>query len=133
MTDGPAPMRVLGEVHGSSGEDPVGPGDPLEVARLVRRALAASGRRAVDVRGLALVADEAPGEMALARFTRRALGPHGAEVPSAGAGGAGLSHEARVGVATDLAVARAAGGVAIAVARGPGDAVTIRCVGAGRD
>lgn len=128
MTDGPAPVRVLGEVSGSSAEDPLGPGDPLEAARLVRRALAAAGHRAVDVRGLALVADAVPDGVALARFTRRALGPHGAEVPSAGAGGAELPHEARIGIATDLAVARAAGGIAIAVALGPGSVVTARCV-----
>lgn len=128
MTDGPAPMRVLGEVRGSSAEDPLGPGDPLEVARLVRRALAAGGHRAIDVRGLALVADEIPDGMALARFTRRALGPSGAEVPSVGVGGDGRDHEARLAIAW-AALPRSIGGIGVVVALGPGSAVTVRCVG----
>jgi hypothetical protein len=128
-----AGVHVLSEVRGGSAEDPLGPGDPLEVARLVRRALAAARRRAVDVEALALVADAEPDPVTLARFARRALGPHGVSVRCDGAGEADLLHEARVGAVTALAVARAAGGVAVAVALGPGDAVTVRCVVRDRD
>lgn len=139
-------VRVVAELRGIVEEDPLGPGDPLDVARLVRRALAAAGRRAVDVQALSLVADVVPDPAALARFTRRALGPHGAGVTSIGRGAAGTSHEVRIVTATELAGGASGPGagsgarpgegsggrVAIAVARGPGDALTVRCVMAGR-
>lgn len=129
MSDDPrAALRVIGESRGTSAEDPLGPGDPLEVARLVRRALAAAGRRATDVDALVLVADEEPDPTRLARFTRRALGPVGAEVASVGAAGAGLTDVARLDLAERLAQPGLRGGVAILVARGPGEAVTVRCV-----
>src|SRR5262245_51436503 len=41
----PRMAAILGRVAGITTEDPFGPGDPLEVARLVRRALAAAGRK----------------------------------------------------------------------------------------
>lgn len=134
-------VRVLGTAAAATAEDPFGPGDPLEVARLVRRALAAAGRRAVDVDGLALVADHAPDAADLARFTRRALGPVGAEVPAVGAevpaiggaaAGGGGGHEARCAVVTTMAEGLLRGGVAIAVALGPGAEATVRCVAAVR-
>lgn len=128
--DVPAALRVIGEVRSTSAEDPLGPGDPLEVARLVRRALAAAGRRATDVDALVLVADEEPDAAGLARFTRRALGPVGAEVPSVGAAGPGLTHDDRLAMAERLAQPGLRGGVAILVVRGPGEAVTVRCVAA---
>jgi hypothetical protein len=120
--------RVLGEVRGQTAEDPLGPDDPLEVARLVRRALAAAGRRAIDVEVLVLVADAQPDAAALARFARRALGPHGAEVMTDGAGGAGLDHDGRSTTAATRAGGHLRGGVGIAIARGPGDTVTVRGV-----
>ena len=122
-------VRVLGEARGATTQDPLGPGDPLEVARLVRRALAAAGRRAVDVDGLALVTGTDPDTAGLARFTRRALGPVGTDVPAAGAAGPG-AHADRCAMAGDLAAGLLRGGVAIAVALGPGAAATVRCVAA---
>ena len=122
-------VRVLGEARGATMEDPLGPGDPLEVARLVRRALAAAGRRAVDVDGLALVTDTDPDAAGLARFTRRALGPVGTDVPAVGAATVGV-HEDRCAAAVALAAGLLRGGVVIAVALGPGDVATVRCVAA---
>ncbi len=123
--------RVLGTASAATEEDPFGPGDPLEVARLVRRALAAAGRRAVDVDGLAVVADRAPDAATLARFTRRALGPHRAEAPAIGTAHGG-GHAERVDAATALASTHLRGGVAVAVALGPGARATATCVGADR-
>lgn len=123
-------VRVLGEVRGTSAEDPLGPGDPLGLARWVRRALAAAGRRALDVDVLVLATDAEPDPTRLARFTRRALGPHGDGVPSAGLAGAGWSHEARLEQAETRAGRSLRGGVAIVAALGPGETATVRCVAA---
>ena len=78
---GPRPRAtVLSRVGVATGEDPFGPGDPLEVARLLRRALATAGRKAVDVTELRVVADAPVDDDALGRFARRALGPHGGSI-----------------------------------------------------
>jgi len=62
---------------------PLGIDDPVIAARAVRRALADAGRRAVDVTALVVASpDPIPGDV-LAAFARRALGPWGADVPSA--------------------------------------------------
>jgi hypothetical protein len=79
----PRPLKILARLTTTTAEDPFGPGDPLEVARLVRRALAAAGRRAMDVRELLVIGDAPIATDALERFTRRALGPHGATVAPA--------------------------------------------------
>ena len=70
-----------------------------------------------------------PMRRSLARFTRRALGPVGTEVPATGRAGAG-AHEERCAAATELASGMLRGGVAVAVALGPGAAATVRCVAA---
>src|SRR4029079_15875159 len=74
---------VLGESHGTTSVDPLGEADPVEAARVVRRALAAADRKAFDVRRLVVVRDARPDAAAMARFARRALGPHGSTVPTA--------------------------------------------------
>jgi hypothetical protein len=60
---------------------PLGVDDPVVAARAVRRALAAAGRRAMDVTILVVASAEPIPSTVLARFARRALGPHGAVVP----------------------------------------------------
>jgi hypothetical protein len=57
---------------------PLGVDDPVIAARAVRRALAAAGRRAMDVTTLVVASPEPIPADVVARFTRRALGPHGA-------------------------------------------------------
>lgn len=107
-------------------EDPFGPGDPLVVARMVRRSLAAAGRRAVDVMVLVVVTDRPPGPEALARFVRRALGPHGASVSSSAVIVApDLDHQGRLDVARPTP---AAGGWVVVVALGPGPVATTCCL-----
>lgn len=123
--------RVLGTASAATEEDPFGPGDPLEAARLVRRALAVAGRRATDVDGLAMVTDRAPKPAALARFVRRALGPHGADVPAIGRAGP-CDHDARLTLATEMAGDRVHRGVAIAIALGPDGLATVACIGGDR-
>jgi hypothetical protein len=59
---------------------PLGVDDPVVAARAVRRALAAAGRRAMDVTSLVVASTEPIPSAVLARFTRRALGPHGAVI-----------------------------------------------------
>jgi hypothetical protein len=59
---------------------PLGSDDPLAAARAVRRALAAAGRRAVEVTDLVVASPEAIDPDTLARFARRALGPHGPSI-----------------------------------------------------
>lgn len=127
---------VLGRASMATGEDPFGPGDPVEVARLVRRALAATGRTAVEVTGLVLMADRAPSETALERFARRALGPHGHHTQV----GAHLTtlptHDARVAHAIAVAATRVQpttrpGGdeLMVAVVLGPDGQATALCLG----
>jgi hypothetical protein len=59
---------------------PLGSDDPVIAARAVRRALAAGGHRASDVGRLVVASPDPIEPDALARFARRALGPHGATV-----------------------------------------------------
>jgi hypothetical protein len=120
---------VLGTAAGATAEDPFGPGDPLAVARLVRRALADAGRKAFDVSDL-LVAGEAPvaGD-ALERFARRALGPHGTSVRGASVQVEAGDHDTRRRMAIGSAPTPAPGQVTIAVVLGPGEAASVVCLG----
>ncbi len=126
----PGDGRLLGIATGTTVEDPFGPGDPLVVARLVRRSLAAAKRRAHAVRGLVVVTDRAPSPAALARFTRRALGPHGAGVASSSLlVPPDVDHAERVASAHGVPSARASasGGasVTVVVVLGPRERVTV--------
>lgn len=116
-----------GELTASVDEDPFGPGDPLVVARLVRRSLAAAGRKAADVSALLVVTDRAPDPEALARFARRALGSRGADVPcSATIVDPGLDHARRLAIVPGL---RSGGPLVIVLALGPGAIASVRCLG----
>ena len=75
---------VLGHAVTEGRVPPFGGTDPLPAARAVRRALSDAGRRALDVAALVVASAVAVGEDETARFTRRALGPHGQWVPAAG-------------------------------------------------
>jgi hypothetical protein len=121
--------RVLGLATATTDEDPFGPGDPLEVARLVRRALAAAGRRAVDVARLVVVTESPPTAAGLVRLTRRALGPHGATVrASVELVTPGTDHLARRMVLELVPVET--GRVVVGVVLGPSPAVAACCLGA---
>ena len=120
---------VLGTAASATTEDAFGPGDPLEVARLVRRALADAGRKAFDVSDLLVVADRAVTGEALERFTRRALGPHGASVRAVASLAEGDDHDTRRRRAITSAPTPAPGQVTIAVILGPGDAASVVCLG----
>ncbi|MBX3030776.1 MAG: hypothetical protein KF809_11490 [Chloroflexi bacterium] len=111
-------------------EDPFGSGDPVELARLLRRALAAAGRKAFEVSALVLVTDADPGVEAVARFARRALGPHGAMVRrSVVVVARETSHEERITVAHHRSPDE--GAIVIAVALGPEDRGTASIVADG--
>lgn len=118
---------ILGVVTASTDEDPFGTGDPLEVARLVRRALAAADRKARDVAGLVIVTDRAPAGEALARFTRRALGPHGATIPtSVELVGGATDHRTRCGLVERASVP--VGRIVVLVVLGPRPHVSAVCL-----
>jgi hypothetical protein len=74
---------VLGRAVTEGQVLPFGGADPLPAARAVRRALSDAGRRALDVGALVVASAVAVGADEAARFTRRALGPHGQCVPAA--------------------------------------------------
>lgn len=113
---------------GATSEDPFGPGDPLEVARLVRRSLAAAKRRADAVGALVVVTDRAPAPAALARFARRALGPHGAAVVSSTRVVAPeVEHAGRV--ASGQAFASRDASVTVVVVLGPQGRATVLSLG----
>ncbi|MFN8621081.1 MAG: hypothetical protein U0869_10090 [Chloroflexota bacterium] len=136
---------ILGRATAATAEDPFADGDPLEVARLVRRALADARRRATEVTDVLLVAEAEPDPGRLARFVRRALGPSGGAVgATAWAAGPG-DHVARCAMAVSRLVGaraqgdgtpvtgappdgRRGGPVGIAVVLGPGAAATALCV-----
>lgn len=132
-----AVATVLGTSTDTTAEDPFGPGDPLEVARLVRRALAAASRKAVDVAGLVVVTDRAPSAEALGRFVRRALGPQGDRVRVVAHVAMGATHAARRARAITAALGPPAGkrpgdGLVVAVVLGPNDQATVLCLGVQR-
>lgn len=111
-------------------ENPFGQGDPLEVARLVRRALARAGRKAREVVELMVVADAAVAPASLSRFARRVLGPHGESVRIASVASGTRDHEMRRDMAT-RAVRERAGhddGVVVVLVLGPRDVVTAVCL-----
>jgi hypothetical protein len=120
-------MDVLAGRSASIAEDPFGPGDPLEVARLVRRALAAAGRKGLDVTRLVVVADTPVSADALRRFTRRALGPHGGTVRADGMVSTDPDHDARIDLG--LGHAHEDRGVAVLVVLGPGAVATALLLG----
>jgi len=133
--------HVLGSATAATAEDPFGPDDPVEVARLVRRALAAAGARALDVTALLVCAGGRVEHAALQRFTRRALGPHGASLSPVAIPGRAATHQDRCADATDAAIGfrrgpdggagppPARGSMVIAVALGPGASATALCIG----
>ncbi len=132
---------VLGSATEVTTEDPFGPGDPVAVARLVRRALAAAGAKALDVTALLVCAGGPVEHAALQRFTRRALGPQGASLSPIAIPGRAATHQDCFAEATDAAIGfregppggagrvPARGSVVIAVALGPGAAATALCIG----
>jgi hypothetical protein len=74
----------------------------------VRRALAEAGRKAVEVDALVVAAPLAPTAEATRRLARRALGPHGSQVPALGVAVAGEDAEAlAMGAAAVLEAAAA--------------------------
>jgi hypothetical protein len=120
------PLTILGRLSLASSEDPFGQGDPLEVARLVRRSLAAAGRRAVDVTRLVVVADAPVASERLSRFVRRALGPHAAGIVASVVPVAGpIRHEDRIDLSSTDPTPRS---VTILVVMGPAQRVTVLCV-----
>jgi len=133
--------RVTGSATATTSEDPFGPGDPVEVARLVRRALASGGAKAMDVTALLVVADGPLDPAALARFTRRALGPHGASLALVAVPGRATSHAARRDAAAEVGCGFRDGpagregpdrrSVVIVVVLGPCSAATALCLGTG--
>ena len=122
-------MDILVRLTASTAEDPFGPGDPLEAARLVRRGLAAAGRKALDVGRLMVVTDGPVSAEALSRFARRALGPHGARVecPLLSVA-AERPHEERVEMGS--AASAVADGISVVLVIGPGELVSALCVAA---
>lgn len=122
-------MDVLARLTAASTEDPFGPGDPLEVARLVRRGLAAAGRKAPDVTRVIVVTDTPVSAEALSRFARRALGPHGTRVALDTLSVAvDRPHEERIQDGLD--VRPVADGSSVVVVMGPIPVVSALCVAA---
>lgn len=112
-------------------EDPFGPGDPLEVARLVRRALAGAGRKALEVVELVVVADATVAPEPLSRFARRALGPHGGSVRVTSIVSRSRDHETRQAVAMRSIGGRATpgDGLVVMLVLGPRGIATAACLG----
>jgi hypothetical protein len=96
-----AQARLIGRAETTRGPAPLDDADPIETARAVRRALAAAGRKAVEVDALCVAAPLAPTAEACRRLARRALGPHGSEIAAFGVAVASEHAE-------DLAMAAAA-------------------------
>ncbi|MEZ4597899.1 MAG: hypothetical protein R3C32_14445 [Chloroflexota bacterium] len=108
-------------------QDPFGEDDPVEVARLVRRALAADGHKAVAVSGLVVITDAEPGVDALRRLARRALGPHGGSVPPELVRvPVGASHDERLAVARSRRPADTS--VVVVIVLGPRAMATAWCL-----
>jgi hypothetical protein len=119
---------VLARLALATLEDPFGPGDPLEVARLVRRTLAVAGRKAIDVSSLIVVADTATPTEALRGFVRRALGPHAGTVPAAVRMIDSANHDERV--QRVLATPESAGPrLDLVIVLGPGAVATVLALG----
>lgn len=75
---------VLGRAETSGADLPLGSSDPIEPSRAVRRALADARRHAEDVERFVVATPVEVSQAALRSFARRALGPHGEDVPVAG-------------------------------------------------
>jgi hypothetical protein len=112
---------------------PLGVDDPIIAARAVRRALAAAGRRALDVSTLLVASNEPIEADVLAAFARRALGPHGASIQATGL----VSSEPEavalathaVAVATTTVTPRT--GLVIAIGIAADGTTEARCLGVG--
>lgn len=96
-----AQARLSGRAETTCGPAPLDDGDPIVAARAVRRALAAAGRKAVEVDVLCVAAPLAPTAETCRRLARRALGPHGDGIAAFGVAVIGDHAE-------DLAMAAAA-------------------------
>jgi hypothetical protein len=142
MTDGHDPAHappigtssalvVRARAAAVTAEDPFGAGDPLVVARLVRRALAAAGRKAFEVTELVAVADVPPDDEALRRFVRRALGPRGAAVEVRAGRAVGIDQAARESSAIEQladGVPDTATALIVLVCLGPGGLASVSCL-----
>jgi hypothetical protein len=96
-----AQTRLIGRAETTGGPAALDDADPVEAARAVRRALAAAGRKAVEVDALVVAAPLVPTAETCRRLARRALGPHGEGIAAIGVAVAGDRAE-------DLALAAAA-------------------------
>jgi hypothetical protein len=127
-------LVVRARVAAVTAEDPFGPGDPLEVARLVRRVLAAAGRKAFEVTELVAVADVAPDDEALRRFAGRALGPRGEAVALRAGPAVGIDQAARESSAIEQladGVRDTTSALTVLVCLGPGGLASVCCLTAG--
>lgn len=127
MTD----LRVLGRATTHGQALPLGVDDPVIAARAVRRALAAAGRRAVDVSGLTVAATGPLEAEVVAAFARRALGPHGATVRSRGLVTAprGDADELAARAVAELSDELSPGGIGVAVGIDDGGDIVALCLG----
>jgi hypothetical protein len=96
---------------------PLSLGDPVVAARAVRRALAAAGRRAIDVEAMVVASSGLVPEDVLGTFARRALGPEAQRVAVSG-----LTHSGDADALADVAVRDIAAGSSL-LGRGVGIAV----------
>jgi hypothetical protein len=124
-------VAELGRATTYGQAQPLGVDDPVVAARAVRRALAAAGRRAFDVTDLVVAANEPVPSDVLARFARRALGPHGSTVRAIGlvestSDASGLAELALAAAASN----EAPDGLVIAVGMTHDGTTEARCLGA---
>jgi hypothetical protein len=109
---------------------PLGSDDPVIAARAVRRAIAAAGRRAVDVSALVIATQGPLDAEVVAAFARRALGPHGGVVRARGLAVQGNSAEALAATAAaKLGADLSSDGIGIAVGIDDGGNVVALCLG----
>jgi hypothetical protein len=104
----------------------------------VRRALAAAGRKAVEVDALCVATPLAPTAQACRRLARRALGPHGSQVPALGVAVADVDAEALALAAAAFMEAAAASdeaplpegwALAVSIGLGPDGTTVALCLG----
>jgi hypothetical protein len=111
---------------------PLGSDDPVVAARAVRRALADGHRRAADVGALAVATPPPLSLDAVARFARRALGPHGTDVTPAAVEAAEPDAEALLGSAIrSLPSDHRRPGIAVVVAIAADGTAIALCLSAG--
>ncbi|CAN5617477.1 hypothetical protein BH24CHL9_BH24CHL9_04600 [soil metagenome] len=123
--------QVLGRAVTRGQALPLGVDDPIVAARAVRRALADAGRRAADCEAMAVASPDTLAPGVLARFARRALGPHGDRMPVRGV--PVLEPDADILAARAAAELAASGplheGVGIAVGLGADGTAVALCLG----